>query len=612
MRRAVLAFVFVSAIVAGPAGPVCAQQGPPPPPPPPMGPPSMTPARDNTGAPRPLPVGTASIAGTVVNDVTGKPVRRVTIRLTGGDAGLRLTAVTGDDGRFVFTDLPANRYTINASRPSFVATAYGARRPGRPGTPVAVVDGQARTDLVIRLLPGGVITGTVRGQTGEPLPGARVIALRQAFSYTNGERTLQPGNTGLGAIADDRGEYRIFGLSPDAYFVVVMNGLTLTRNSSELRMTTAEEIEWATRQLQGSAVAGAPSAPPAPGAAIDYAPVFYPGSPTQAGASSVEVKAGDTRSGIDVIVDATPTASILGTVVPVNGEPLPGVMVNVIAHDTIPGVPFSGFGSARVDRSGKFVSAGLVPGTYTVAVRALPGPAGPSAQTSAMFGTATVFINGQDVETTVTFQTGVSISGRIALDESQTNPPNMNTIRVSLSPIASKVPTLGVAAVPVDASGRFTIKGVTPGRYRLSPNLPTGWRARSATLQGVDWLDENVEIGAADVEGVELRLTDRQTEIAGALLDATDRPAQDFFIIVYASDSKYWGPLSRRVQMTRPGSDGRYKVANLPPGDYYIAALTDVEQNEWLDPAFLTQLVPASTKVALAEGEKKEQSLRIK
>ena len=64
--------------------------------------------------------------------------------------------------------------------------------------------------------------------------------------------------------------------------------------------------------------------------------------------------------------------------------------------------------------------------------------------------------------------------------------------------------------------------------------------------------------------------------------------------------------------MTRPGSDGRYKVADLPPGEYYIAALTDVEQNEWLDPAFLTQLVPASTKVAVAEGEKKEQSLRIK
>ena len=55
-------------------------------------------------------------------------------------------------------------------------------------------------------------------------------------------------------------------------------------------------------------------------------------------------------------------------------------------------------------------------------------------------------------------QTGVSVSGRIAFDESTAKPPDLNGIRLSLSPIAGKVPTLGVAAVPVDASGTFTIK----------------------------------------------------------------------------------------------------------------------------------------------------------
>ena len=47
-------------------------------------------------------------------------------------------------------------------------------------------------------------------------------------------------------------------------------------------------------------------------------------------------------------------------------------------------------------------------------------------------------------------------------------------------------------------------------------------------------------------------------------------------------------------------------------GEYFISAVTDVDQGEWLDPAFLAQLVGASTKFTLAEGEKKVQSLRIK
>jgi len=46
--------------------------------------------------------------------------------------------------------------------------------------------------------------------------------------------------------------------------------------------------------------------------------------------------------------------------------------------------------------------------------------------------------------------------------------------------------------------------------------------------------------------------------------------------------------------------------------EYYIAAVTDVEQSEWFDPNFLAQLVGAATKITLAEAEKKVQSLRIR
>ena len=163
-----------------------------------------------------------------------------------------------------------------------------------------------------------------------------------------------------------------------------------------------------------------------------------------------------------------------------------------------------------------------------------------------------------------------------------------------------------------DATGAFTFKGVTPGRYRFSAFGAAGtWQMRSAMALGDDALDVPVTIGSDDVTGVEIVFTDRPSELSGDLLDASGQPASEYFIVVFPSDKKHWTPLSRRIQSVRPASDGRFRVPNLPPGDYMIAAVTDVEQGEWYDPSFLAQLVEASTKITLAEGEKKVQNLKI-
>jgi hypothetical protein len=49
----------------------------------------------------------------------------------------------------------------------------------------------------------------------------------------------------------------------------------------------------------------------------------------------------------------------------------------------------------------------------------------------------------------------------------------------------------------------------------------------------------------------------------------------------------------------------------LPPGDYFLAALTDVEPGDWQDASFLAQLVAASVRVTIAEGGQTVQDLRI-
>ena len=70
--------------------------------------------------------------------------------------------------------------------------------------------------------------------------------------------------------------------------------------------------------------------------------------------------------------------------------------------------------------------------------------------------------------------------------------------------------------------------------------------------------------------------------------------------------------MARRIKTTRPGTDGRYIVKNVPSGSYRIAALVDIAPGDANDPTFLEQLVSSSLAFAITDGQSKVQDLRIK
>ena len=89
------------------------------------------------------------------------------------------------------------------------------------------------------------------------------------------------------------------------------------------------------------------------------------------------------------------------------------------------------------------------------------------------------------------------------------------------------------------------------------------------------------------------------------------RPTSDFTIIIFPTDNRFWQPPARRIASSRPGTDGKFTFRELPPGDYRITAVTDVEPGEWFNPDFLQQLVSSSISVTLQAGEKKVQDIRV-
>jgi hypothetical protein len=119
----------------------------------------------------------------------------------------------------------------------------------------------------------------------------------------------------------------------------------------------------------------------------------------------------------------------------------------------------------------------------------------------------------------------------------------------------------------------------------------------------------------SDARDVVITLTDRKQEVFGTLKESTGRPAPDYTVVLFSTDKQYWLTGSRRVATTRPATDGRFEVSSpqgLPPGSYFLAAISDLGADEQYDTKLLEELSKAAVRLMLAPGERKQQDLRIK
>ena len=80
--------------------------------------------------------------------------------------------------------------------------------------PVTVTAGQDLRDVVVKLMPAGIITGRVLDEEGDPVEAVSIQLLRP--QYMNGKRQMTPQR---GGVTNDLGEYRLSGIDPGRYLL---------------------------------------------------------------------------------------------------------------------------------------------------------------------------------------------------------------------------------------------------------------------------------------------------------------------------------------------------------------------------------------------------------
>ena len=239
-------------------------------------------------------------------------------------------------------------------------------------------------------------------------------------------------------------------------------------------------------------------------------------------------------------------------------------------------------------------------------------------------------VRGEDMTgLTLALQPGSTFAGRIRFDGA--TPPQateLTGLRVGLAPpgggtyyMTSGTTIIGntfsaVPAFTLGPDGSFTGPNIAPGVYTLTATLPAGlqqkWWLRSAITKGRDLLDGPLQVLPGEsFSDVVLTFSDQHSELSGALQSPAGVAAPEYFVVVFPEDRALWFPGARRIQSTRPATDGTFSVRDLPAGDYLMAALIDLDQADLNDPKFLEALVSSAVRVRLADGEKKQQDLRV-
>lgn len=621
----ILSFTGAFAIVA-------AQQAPPPPP---VAPSAPQPPRDFVRRAEPTaPTGTGVIRGRVVAADTGNPIRRAMVNLSpvappvppgggrgvlGGVSGGVTTiapgvvvsgpvqsstssismsvarprqAVTDSQGSFEFTGLPAGSYRIMASgnqyAPQYLGMSYGAKKPSGPGSfdsgqPIQIADGQTFNKAVIALSRGGVITGRVTDENGEPLTRVQVYSV---FFPPGSSRGMRMGG---GSQTDDLGQFRIYGLQPGEHAVV----------AEASRYTFVP-----------------PNAPPeTEEEKIGFVTTYYPGTADEGAAQRVRTRVATETQGIEIRLVQDRLYHVSGTVVDLQGQPLARVNGQVMRRTT--GTTGMMMGSSsfgfNTDEKGQFQMRNVPSGNYRLIIRQTrpytPGP-GPQTDPGEM-AAMPLTIAGADLDNLMVVTTpGVTISGQVVFEQ---GPPTTtaDTVRIMATignpDEMSGVPSPQPAVMRPDLT--FTMKGLL-GDHMLRASGPNQY-LKSVTVGGEDITDTPREFKAGD--RVTITLTSRASAVEGNVADAAGAASPDAGILLFSDDKASWRFNSARLRRSTVDANGHFRIPGLMPGRYFIAALPRERLSMPMngDPAFFEELSKVATSLTIGEDEERKVDLKI-
>jgi len=516
--------------------------------------------------------GKSTVSGKVLRKGTDEPIHFARVTLTStAEEGTKLHAVTGPDGKFAIKDVPAGEYQLTVVRNGYVDEAYGARRPLDPGVPLTVSASKLSDSLLFRMTPAGVITGHIRDENGEPLPGAHVSALLARFA--EGKRALLPVG---GATVNDLGEYRLFGLPPGKYL------LSAGFNSNMMVTDGFMNAEGNHEEREG------------------FVTTYYPGTTDPAQAVGVNVEAGAETRSLEFSIQPAGVFHVRGHVFGFTSKDsrFGGAVMLKSANSRVTAM-MPEKNAAISEKDGSFDIAEVAPGSYEIIAVEFTGENPRTTHRSVEVVAADV----DGVE--LAFQPTLTIAGHLRWEDKSSGA----SVGLQVSLQGDDASFAGPPTADVQADGSFELKNVTSDAYWVNIAGPASDAyLKSAYYGSTNAMNEFHPASGSDA-ALELVVSARGAHIQGAVMNSDSLPVAGVWVALIPEEAA--GKLKRLLQSTRTGANGKFEFRGVAPGTYSLYSWDNVEEHEWDDPEFLKPFKTKSTSVSVTEGENKSLDLTL-
>jgi len=502
----------------------------------------------------------ASVEGTVVDAVTGEPVRKAQVVLSPYLNLGNVVLQTDGAGQFGVEGLLPGPYTVHVSALGYVKR-WRAARPvlGRKAK---------KTDVVIRLTRQGVISGRVLDEDGDPVPSVHVAVIPVRQRGRNQEsRPNEEGTT------NDLGEYRIAGLPPGSY-------LLKTKFSAEGVGSEASPVL-------------APARLKAP------VPTFFPSTEDVAAAQTIRVKPASDIRGADIRLRYLASVNVSGHV---EHGAAKNANRRIVLSRARARYGYGDDGSVELKDNGDFHFENVLPGEYWL--MGVFGHFNDAPENTYVLRHRLTVGNSDVTGLRLTASLPPKITGRVKV-EGPAKEGGSTTVWLRALGDTDRYGR-GNPRSKLANAGSFAFPAVFPGSYRVE--VTGDCYLKSATVNGQDVLANGLEVAAP--QELELTIARDMGRVSGKVaLPEKDGP-ETVVVAVWPASGFMPG---REVLFTRADDDGAFELRWVPPGDYKIVAVggysgaLDLGQ----DPAAVVDFSDKAETVTIAPNGQLTKTLKL-